>query len=758
MVLALLALPAGAVADPGAVLAGTVVDDSGAVQAGVTVIAADQIIVTDDRGHFELELPVGVIRIELSAPWLRPLTVEETMLAGARRVVTYTTYPIRSSDPLANETVHIEDSAPIDPGRQRIDAGVARSVAGASGDVLKVVESLAGVARPSPGKAELVVWGAAPQDTQVLIDGVPIPSLYHVGGWRAAIGGELVTELVLEPGAFGPEYGRAIGGIIAVTTEVPAGDGMTVAADLLDVGASVHHALGDTRIAATGRWSYLDRIIAQASEQTGTEISGDAGDLVPVPQWGDGSVMMERPLGRGQARVFAIGSRDQLTRTVDSDDPAEIKRQRIDNDMMRLGASWRGPSTGGSARITGYLGRDRDDTALTFGAVPAALRSVGWLGGVRAEQVNAVSDAAVLTIGAEATLRRDNVRRNGSLGTPAREGDIAIFGQPPGDDVASDDWVATTTALAAYLAVDAVWRGWTVSPGMRLDGYVLGSSRLTPKIGKTPEIGSQRIEFEPQPRLSLRYQLGAAAVRIDGGMYSQPRQPRDVSAVFGSPRLGIEHARHLALGASYSYSAITVEVTGYLRTLDDLVARSPAATPPATGALTQDGTGTVIGGQLVAKLAPWHGFAGWLSYGLSRSQRRDAPGEATRRFDHDQTHLVTMVTGWQRGRWSLGTRLRLASGEPRTEVIAAFIDARTGRYQPILGGHNGVQLPIFAQLDVRAERRLPLRGGELAISVELQNVSSRRNAEEIVYSADYSDRGQLTGLPVLAVLGARWQR
>ncbi|NJM91102.1 MAG: TonB-dependent receptor [Myxococcales bacterium] len=698
--------------------------------------------------------------MELSAPWLRALAVDDVVGLDAQRERVIAMRSILSevagdgrvdgSGTAGEEVVEVESRAPLTPGRQRIDIEVARTVPGAGSDVLKVVESIAGVSRSAPGRAELVVWGAAPQDTRVLVNGVPVPSLYHVGGWRAAVGGTYVTDLALEPGAFGPQHGNAIGGIVSVETEAPAGDGLMVAADVLDVAGSAHRQVGDTRVAVAGRWSYLDRVVAAVAD--------DVGDLVPVPQWADANVEVQHPWRGGQLRGFVVGVRDRLTRTLEASDPAERKRQRRDNDTLRLGSAWSGPAAGGSARVTGYLGRDSEHSALAFGEVPASLTVTRWLLGGRGEQTQRIGEAVLVTLGAQAEIERATLHRDGSLGTPAREGDIAIFGQPPGDDVASDDWSTVTGALAGHLAFDVVRGPWTLSPGLRLDSYLLTASRVTPKIGGTPEIGFQRIEFETQPRVALRYQRGFLAYSAQAGWYAQPRQASDASAVFGTPTLGVERALHVALGAAYQRGPITLEATSYLRRLDDLVARHPAATPPVTGALTQDGSGLVLGGQLVAKLAAWKGLTGWLSYGVSRSERRDATSLPQRRFDHDQTHLATLVVGWRLARWAFGARFRLASGEPRTAVLGAFVDARSGRYQPILGAHNAERLPPFAQLDLRVERASAVAGGELAVYLELQNVSSRRNAEEIVYSADYADRGYLTGLPLLAVLGARWQR
>ncbi len=154
----------------------------------------------------------------------------------------------------------------------------------------------------------------------------------------------------------------------------------------------------------------------------------------------------------------------------------------------------------------------------------------------------------------------------------------------------------------------------------------------------------------------------------------------------------------------------------------------------------------------------WHGLSGWLSYNLSRSRRKDAPDQAWRYFDHDQTHGLIAVVGWELGPWTLGARVRLATGEPRTPVLGAFFDSREGRYEPIVGVHNGTRLPTFFAADARAERRFPLGGARGAVYVEIQNLTNHENAEEIIYSADFTQHGYLTSLPLLAIAGVRIER
>jgi len=50
-----------------------------------------------------------------------------------------------------------------------------------------------------------------------------------------------------------------------------------------------------------------------------------------------------------------------------------------------------------------------------------------------------------------------------------------------------------------------------------------------------------------------------------------------------------------------------------------------------------------------------------------------------------------------------------------------------------------------------------LQSSSLEIYLDVQNVSDRKNPEEIAYNADYSQRRYIEGLPLLPVLGAKWE-
>ena len=762
-------------------VAGAIVSIRGAHLAG-------ELLATDDSGAFEIALPRGTYTFEISAPFL--VTTE-------RRVVVTADAELRvevdAADDAAGERIEIVDIAPTAPGETRVDAKLARSVPG-GGDAGKVVQSMPAVARPPTGSSEIVVWGAAPRDTRVFVDGVPVPALYHVGGYRAAVGNDLVGDIRLTPAAFGPARGRAIGGVIDIGTDDPARvPSLRAQLDPLDASLAGRVTLGPIAIAAAARYSLLDRAIDAIADPR--ELAPNA----PLPRWADAQIVARGKLSeRATLSGWVIGSLDELDRTLASDDPATEVREDVTQRWFRAQATVRRDTSRGFDSATLWFGRDSTRDAFAFGMTPASHDARAWVGGARAQQETRLIEpsehasseqnapeeptkvpiALTMILGADVDAELATLARAGSLSIPAREGDPHIFGQPPGDDVSADRWTSTTIDVAGHGAFDLRAGRVTATIGGRVDAWMLDASRLTPRVGATPGIGTQHIVYSADPRGSVQVKLtDDALVRVDGGRYHQARAASDASAVFGTPALGLEHAWHLTAGGQYRAAPFAIEAAAYARWLDDLVARDLAVTPPLAATLTHAGSGRVLGMQVTARLVGWRGLTGWLSYTLSKSTRRDAPEVAERLFDHDQTHGLVAIAGWEHGPWTVGGRVRFASGEPRTGVVGSFFDTRSGRFQPIRGAHNGERLPAYVAADVRAERRFTVAGSTSsagtsagssagsrarstrgAIYLELQNLTNRANAEEIIYNADYSEKSYLTSLPFLAIAGLRIER
>jgi hypothetical protein len=107
--------------------------------------------------------------------------------------------------------------------------------------------------------------------------------------------------------------------------------------------------------------------------------------------------------------------------------------------------------------------------------------------------------------------------------------------------------------------------------------------------------------------------------------------------------------------------------------------------------------------------------------------------------------------------WNVGARARGASGLPRTQVIGAYYDGRLDAFQPLFGEHNRDPLPFFFQLDLHAEWSKSSSAGALTVYLDLVNATNQENPVERTYNYDYSESGYLRSLPILAVLGGKFE-
>jgi TonB family protein len=709
---------------------------------------------TAHDGSFRfLGVPNGVHRVEIGGGRLITVTTEETMAPNEKTSVVYLVE--EKEEGIDEESIVRAPRIRRESTQVAIQTEEARRVPGTQGDTLKVVQNLPGVARSSVGTGDIVVWGSAPKDTRVYLDGVEVPALYHLGALRSTINSDLVRGIELVPGAYGAEHGRGLGGLVRVQTRPLAEEGIHgyVGADALDASGLITAALGsDLRIGVAGRYSYLDRLLSGI-------VAPDIGDIFPIPSYDDYQLKASMRLREDEEiSLLALGSNDRLKRTIDSRDPGAVRSEKTTLDFYRASIHYTRILAGGASfNVTPSIGFDSSERRNEFGRVPAdlSLRSLRY--GLRSSYRERLFENVTLALGADVLGTRSHVKRSGSITLPPREGDVYVFGQRPGDDINTDDYEAEIVDVAPYAYAELAWGALTVTPGIRLDTFVLDGNRSSPPSGSTPDLGFSRLNLTLDPRISAQYRLmDELSVRVGFGLYHQAPEPEDLSAVFGNPSLGTAQAFHATAGADLRVTeTLSIDVVGFYKKLGDLITRSRLPTPMIAEALAQVGVGQSYGAQLLVRKALSSSFFGWASYTLSRSDRQDAPGAPVRLFDFDQTHVLTIVASWEIDRFVLSGRLRYASGFPRTPVIGALYDARDDLFQPLFGAQNSIRLPEFFQLDLRVDCRFDLEPMSLRLYVDLQNVTYRKNPEEIIYSSDYVTKGYITGLPFLAVAGAR---
>jgi len=425
-----------------------------------------------------------------------------------------------------------------------------------------------------------------------------------------------------------------------------------------------------------------------------------------------------------------------------------------------------------------WFGFNATTLANSFGPVVTDVTNDSTLVGLRADWHGPLLEHVRGNVGLDFEMQFSSLHRDGSIGAPPREGDVYVFGEPPPSQVNVDDWKTVVGSFSPYAEADisALDDTLHIVPGVRLDPLVTSVSKTVPTVGTAPDVGATMASAEIEPRISVRFAFTPEiSAKAAFGVYHQSPQAEDLSAVFGTPSLGLSTAQHYLAGGMFQLTpSLSIEMTAFLSESKDLAVRSESESPSLAHALDPIGIGRAYGTQFLLRQQQVGRFFGWISYSILRSERKDAPDLDWRLFDYDQTHVFTALGSYDLGAgFEVGLRFRYATGYPRTPVVGAVLPSSNGVnaiaghgaynnnltniYEPIFGPHNSTRIPPFAALDARVAKKLRLGNSrsELEIYLDVQNVTNHANPEEIVYNTNYTQRGYITGLPLLPVLGGR---
>jgi TonB family protein len=733
---------------------------------------------TDDQGKFKIvDVAPGDHTVTLSGESVATIGTTETFEASKQVDATYDVdkKKEKGGDDEEEEIVVRAPRLKKQVVSTEVAATQAQKVPGTQGDVLKVVENLPGVARAAAGSATLVVWGAAPQDTRVYVDGVHVPLLYHGGGYRSILPSDFVKSVELVPGGYGPAYGRGLGGLVTVAKRPLDEDGIhgSVGADVIDASADVRAKVADgVHVAAGFRQSYLDTVLADVT-------STDVGDVVPIPRYWDAQGRIVYDFAQHETiELGGFASSDRIANTLLNPNPELTTRQTTGTDFQRAYLRYEKHLTEGAVvSVTPWFGFNYTTLANSYGPILTDVTNNSTVFGARANWQGPLFEHVRGLVGIDAEMTLSFLHRDGSIGSPPREGDEYVFGEPPPGKVGNDDWKTSIGSLAPYAEaeISLLEDRLVIVPGARFEPFITATSKTVPAVGQAPDVGVTQDSPQLEPRVSVHYAFTPEiSAKAAVGIYHQAPQAEDLSAVFGNPTLTLSSARHYLAGTAFQLNeSLSIETTAFYSESTDLVVRSQAESPYLAQALVQTGIGHSYGTQFLLRQQQVGRFFGWVSYSILRSERRDAPDLDWRLFDYDQTHVFTALGSYDLGKgFEVGLRFRYATGYPRTPVVgavgatlngvspvtgngSAYFDTRTSVYEPVFGAHNSIRIPAFTALDARLAKHFKWGKTDGEAYLDVQNVTNHSNPEEIVYNNNYTQRGYITGFPILPVLGVR---
>ncbi|HKY41187.1 MAG TPA: TonB-dependent receptor [Polyangiaceae bacterium] len=706
------------------------------------------------------DLPPGKYKVKIQATGYDPVESEEEVVVGEAVEIKYR---------LAATSEGIEitvkgERPPREVTRRNLERREISRIPGTSGDALRSIQSLPGVARP-PGLAGLlIVRGSSPEGTGIFIDGTDVPLIYHFGGLSSVVPTELLDEIDFYPGNFSATYGRKMGGIVDVSLRKPdtrcTGDygkpldkqgcfhGMAQA-DLIDLRAMVQGPLPmkNWSFAAAGRYSWFDTWLRPALEAAGSSVTA-------APVYSDWQLIAEHHEGDSRTSLRGYGSNDRFEIIIT--DPAAqdpgfggrlsfgasfFRVQALNETKLSRSVELKSMLSGGNDAVNFSLGIFKFDLDV----YPFYWREELSVSATKGVKINAGLDFQVAPF--DVLVRAPE---------PPRPG------EPASGPFATRPLQETQNSGTGF------------RPGWYVEAELSPLERLRVVPGARVDFARDSGHADFSPRIAARYDLikgagadpGAGVVferrtTLKGGVgvFDQPPEFQETDPVFGTPNLESNHSVHYSLGVEQEITRqLEVSVEAFYKDLTNQVARDPA---PGGYLYNNRGTGYVEGLEALFKYKPDERFFGWAAYTLSRSIRQDCPSCDEYLFQYDQTHNFIVLGSYRLGRgWEFGARFRVVSGPLQTPVVGlpslpAIYAADAGTFVPLQGKPFTARLPVFHQLDLRVDKRWQFKAWALSAYIDVQNVYNNPAKEDFIYSFDYSKRGYQTGVPIIPALGLR---
>ncbi len=717
---------------------------------------------TDIAGYFSfIEVPAGTWTLRVSAFGFETLEQRIDLGVDAARTVDLVLDP----DPLRIPGITVEAAKtadPAGPGAFKIDIEAAKVVpALAEPDLLRAAQILPAVSAASDYSSALYVRGGAPDQTLVLLDGIPIFNPYHFGGVFGAFNPDAVASVDVLPGALPAGYGDRLSSVVSIRTrEGGRGDHQGSGGfGLVSARATVDGPLpgGKGSYLFSGRRSYLDMV--------GGGITGDG--IMPRSYetgFQDGLLSVSHEVGRFgllSMTMFAdqewIGLPDSNANLVDYDwnwgtrlGGLRLQTPIGPSRTLSLRAGWSDFTTSLDSRWQSGAPGSWDPTVRARGTMRDFLVGGEMEWWVRGHElrVGAVSDFYSMDFDSwraedppEGFLEEyvPQMKMDESLNT------VAAF--------VEDQWKVT----------DALH----IRGGVRVLSSGGGQTEWAPRVGA-------RLDLSRGLSFSLgagRYVQAVHSIRVEEAVGTNFMSYDLLRPV--DPAEGFMVSEDAVLGVAWVRNAFSLRLDGYVKRAEGLRLPAIPVDPRHAQVLEPEdfflGEGEAKGFEVLGQYGS--GLTGvWLSYAFVRVKNTVDGVEYTPRFE--RRHTLDVMT-----RVSLpdGIRLTLrnvlATGQPTTpanglmwpleyDPLRRGFDNDLPSQTLLLGDHNSLRTPTYWRVDVGArfsyDKELWKRPISLSPYAEIINLLNLGNVVFWEPSSPNRKDDPFLQLPMTITAGLEW--
>ncbi len=709
---------------------------------GATVMlqGADTVsVVTDERGNFQLALPVGRYSVEVSVLGFETAVLYNINLSSGNAQVLLIEL---------DERVQSLDEVVVGFGRsaratdmvtplatQKLTSEEIRVNPGGNFDVSKVIQVLPGVAGgTTANRNDIIVRGGGPSENVYYLDGIEIPVLNHFqtqgasGGATGILNVSFINDVQLTSSAFDSRYDNALASTFVIKQRNGNPDklGGNMRLSGSEFAATLEGPLSPkTTFLASARRSYLKYLF-------------EVLDLPIRPDYWDFQYKVNHKINdKSELNFIGIGALDNFRLVAPKNADAEnayILRSNplIDQWNYTVGASWKrlvdnGYYTIALSRNMFSNGAKRyEDNVAEEGDKLFDLRSHEIENKLRVDVDRFVNGWKFSYGGGGQYVKYDaDLFNTIRLGVPDPDGGAGLPTQT----------INTSTAIEFF-------KMGLYAHGSKyfFDEKLLLSGGLRSDVNTFTDRGMNPLR-SLSPRFSLSYALGSRW-NVSGSVGSYYKLPSYTALGYRTPGGGLANesleyinAIHYTVGTQFAprndfrftVEAFYKDYGNYPVSLADGISMANIGTDfNAIGneAYTSIGDGRVYGVEAYAQQKLIRNLFYVLSATVYKSEFSGADG-VFRPSTWDYGYVVSGTLGYKFKRdWDVGLKYRIAGGQPYTPFDLASSQAlylTTGRGVYDYAQLNSETLPLFQQLDIRVDKTFNFRNTSLVLFADFQN-------------------------------------
>jgi hypothetical protein len=598
-------------------------------------------------------------------------------------------------------------------------------------DLIRSLQLLPGVQAASDLSSGLYVRGGGPDQTLILLDGVPVYNPTHAFGFFSTFNPSAVDEGSLYKGAYPSPYGGRLGAVLDVSNRDGSGSGVHGEGGISLVAGrlTLEGPIRNGSWILSGRRTYLDPVL-NAVRNDSTEI--------PSYYFYDLNGRLHRSFGaRDNGYLSAYHGRDAMHLDLDQGTWIDMRWGNLTGAARWIHRFH--PHLLGTFVASGSEYRSDTDVHIFSTPIRFANSLREWSG----------------TVDLDWRPSGPHALRGGVVGTAYQFRLDQEF-----NHVSQDGLSKRPASVAAY--AEDLWNPsalWSIRPGLRAESFAGQRILLEPRLAVSRVINSEIRAHVGGGGYTQRLQL----VSTEGFSGADFWVPTDDSADPG-------RSWQAVAGADWEPNpAYSLSVEGYYTWLQNLVQIDNRRTADAPSSTTNEifltgGRGRATGVELFLQRRRGT-VTGWIGYTLGWSNRSWPELNQGQTFPpkYDRRHDLKVVLQVSGERWSYGADFLYGTGQAFTPLSAryALAEPSTGETQDELllpGTRNSARLLPYHRLDLNVTRHGHLFGARADWYLQVFNVYNRKNEWFVQYDTDDPETVPkiIHQLPIIPTIGVNF--